>query len=89
MNFTKAIRPITSCYHVLRGIGSDRELSEHNLTVADWHEARRCLALLGCPGNMTTTIYKNVSEFFNKFGFIVSLVGNGYEIRTPEVSKGE
>lgn len=75
------MRKITRTWDDLRNILDDADLKKAGLSLSDYRECQRLMALLGAPGNIECTICEKAAAFFEKHGYMVfDENGIGYRI---------
>lgn len=75
MSVASKCSKISRTYSDLVGIYDDADLKKEGLSLTDYQECKRLMALLGAPGNVADTIYDKAAGFFKKHGYTVTQKG--------------
>lgn len=78
--FSQKCRTISRTFEKLHYMQDDNDLRREGLTLSDYRAALDIMPSLGAPGSTATTIYKNVADFFTRYGYNVQPAGIGYKI---------
>ena len=82
----KTHKNIVTAYSILHTeIETANDLKKYNLTLSDYNAARQTMEELRTETAKTTTIYRNVAEFFKMCGYSVTPAGIGYKIENHPI----
>ena len=74
------LKIITRAWSDLYNMLDDADLKKAGLSLSDYSECKRLIALLGAPGNKAETVIEKAAGYFEKHGYTVTESGIGYQI---------